>query len=254
MAADNVQIPDNVVALEVISRDGVPQSLRALSGAGSSPGQWPLTGNSRFSLPGGVRFSTTGGAGPGASLLSQSPCFEQAKSTPSKDTIDARERAGLAAAKMSEELLRGGSRAALATQKRIGWAFAGYLWMLGAMFAVGIGAFVAAVIRGFTAHDASEVVVTAIFGGLSATTFVAVFLAGPTSAMGRAGPHSAWLLAIVNTYWSKLAYFTNAATVIADLNEAQKVLNRDLISYLKYTKDPGDESKTPPANGGGADG
>jgi hypothetical protein len=164
---------------------------------------------------------------------------------------DARTRAAQAAAEMSEQLLRGGGAAALATQKRISRTFAGYFWMLVVMFGVGILAFIAAVIRGFTASDGSDVAVSAVFGGLSATSFVTAFLTRPVDAMGRAGPSSAWLLAIVNTYWSKLAYFTDAETIVADLDQAQKVLNRDLISYLKHTGDSSNEPKPPPATGGG---
>lgn len=200
-------------------RNGVPTALRARTRTGASPGQWKLAEVGQFGLPGGL--------------------------------ADARTRAALAAANMSELLLRGGGTAALATQKRIGRTFTGYIWMLVVMFGVGILAFVAAVIRGFTASDGSDVAVSAVFGGLSAASFVTAFLTHPVDAMGRAGPNSAWLLAIVNTYWSKLAYFTNNETIVGDLNEAQRVLNRDLISYLKHTADSSTEPNPSAGTGGG---
>jgi hypothetical protein len=169
-AVRRVQLAEDVVLLEVIMRNGAPAALRAQTSSGASPGQWRLAGGTQFSLPAGL--------------------------------TDARTRAAQAAAEMSEQLLRGGGAAALATQKRISRTFAGYFWMLVVMFGVGILAFIAAVIRGFTASDGSDVAVSAVFGGLSATSFVTAFLTRPVDAMGRAGPSSAWLLAIVNTYWS----------------------------------------------------
>jgi hypothetical protein len=69
--------------------------MRALTRTGASPGLWQLANVTQFTLHDGLN--------------------------------EARTKAAVAAAEMSEQLLRGGRAAALTTQKRIGKTFTGYI-------------------------------------------------------------------------------------------------------------------------------
>lgn len=224
-----IELPDEVSVVKVVRRNGVPYALRATTPSGDSPGQWRLEDLDELQLLAGVNTART--------------------------------QASKAAADMSARLLIAGGTAAETTQRRIATTFTGYMWMLGTMFSVGIIAFLCAVVRGFTANSATDATTTAIFGGLSAASFVTVFLSRPINAMGTAGPNNAWLLAIINTYWSKLAYFQDSATVIDDLNKAQQSLNNDFITYFAHTgqapqaedNDAGGDTPQQPTSGQGTD-
>ncbi len=156
--------------------------------------------------------------------------------------------------KASLALLEGTSRTAQTTQRRLGRTFSGYLWMLAGTFAVGIGGAIATLYQGFTADSSEDVATTAIFGGLSAASFFSLFLLKPVEAMDRAGPHSAWLLAIVNTYWTKLAYFQDPRSAVADLNEAQERMEASFIRYLEHTAPPARRQPEDPGTDRPADG
>lgn len=153
---------------------------------------------------------------------------------------------------VSEDLLTQVAKSATKTQKRISAGFTSYLAMTWVLFLLGVAGFGAAMVRGFTAETSAEAATTAVFAGLSAASFVAIFLSQPVRAMGKAGPEAAWVLAIVNTYWTKLAYVNDPRTVVADLNEAQDKLSRAFVEYLRLTgqapeTSPGDSSSSDPS-------
>lgn len=137
--------------------------------------------------------------------------------------------------RVSEDLLTQVAKSSTKTQKRISAGFTSYLAMTWMLFFIGATGFAAALVRGFTADSTADAVTTAVYGGLSVTSFVAVFLSQPVRAMSKAGPEAAWVLAIVNTYWTKLAYVNDPHTVVADLNEAQDALSRAFTDYLRLT-------------------
>jgi hypothetical protein len=149
---------------------------------------------------------------------------------------DVTERVNRASTDVSLSLLQQSGKAAEKTQKRLSNTFAWYAAMLGLMFVVGLTAFVVALVNSFVRGSADSTT-TVVFGGLSAVSFVTFFLAKPVNAMGRLGPHSAWLLAIVNTYWTKLAYLNDPETVVSDIEEAQESLNRAFVQYLTHAGD-----------------
>jgi hypothetical protein len=53
--------------------------------------------------------------------------------------------------------------------------------------------------------------------------------------MSKAGPEAAWMLAIVNTYWTKLAYLDDARSVVEDLDRAQTSMGEAIAHYLQVT-------------------
>jgi hypothetical protein len=97
-----------------------------------------------------------------------------------------------------------------------------------ALFAVGLGTAVAAVLRGFVAEGASEAVATVGIAGLSAASFFAFFLARPLEALERNAVHTQWLAAAVTAYWTRMAYFADAGTVDEDITTATRQLIIDL--------------------------
>lgn len=134
------------------------------------------------------------------------------------------------------------------TQSRMGSTFGSYVVMIWVLFSVGIVGFVATLARGLTADTTSQTVTTVVYGGLSATAFVSVFLSRPVQAMSGAGPQAAWLQSIVNTYWTKLGYLNNPLTIIDDLDEAQSKFNTSMTAYLKATTPTPKKAATPEAN------
>ena len=119
------------------------------------------------------------------------------------------------------------------TMKRIGESFEGYLTMNRVLFWVGVLSFVTAVVKGLWSPDRADAIVAAAFGGLSATTFIVYFLSRPLAAMASAGPEAAWLLATVNTYWSKLIYLNDPTTFVKDIEAAQRDLEKSMALYLR---------------------
>lgn len=158
-------------------------------------------------------------------------------------------------------LLRASADTAKRTQRRLSQTYTLYLVMLVALFAVGLGGFVAALVSGFMheGRSGSDPVTTVTFAGLSAVSFVTFFLSRPSAAMARLGPHTAWVLSIVNTYWTKLAYFNDPRRIVPDLNEAQQALDDALVRYLKHADrrtdqlNEGSPSSTPPTAAGHRD-
>jgi hypothetical protein len=96
------------------------------------------------------------------------------------------------------------------------------------VFAVGLGAGVAAVVRGFLSDDAGEALATVGIAGLSAASFFALFLTRPLQSLERNAIYAQWLAAAVNSYWTRLAYLQNLENVDADIEGITKDLVADL--------------------------
>jgi hypothetical protein len=86
-----------------------------------------------------------------------------------------------------------------------------------ALFAVGLGLFVAAAIVGIKGGSS---VVALAFGGLSVATFIGFFLQRPLQSLEENLEFIAWLGVAFNTYWTRLMYIQDPATVDADLKRA----------------------------------
>ncbi len=89
--------------------------------------------------------------------------------------------------------------------------------MYTAMFIVGLGGFVAAII--FAAS--SGVLFSILFGGLSVGAFLAFFVSRPLRALEQNLLFITWLGVIYNTYWTRLMYTQKLETVQTDLNEIE---------------------------------
>jgi hypothetical protein len=78
-------------------------------------------------------------------------------------------------------------------------------WMYQLTFAVGVISFLAAVYKAFTAETAADAWPALIFGGLSATVFVTIFIVRPGAAIERAHISSVWVSLAMNSYWIRMA-------------------------------------------------
>jgi hypothetical protein len=78
-------------------------------------------------------------------------------------------------------------------------------WMYQMTFAVGVISFLAAVFKAFTAESPADAWPSLIFGGLSATVFVTIFIVRPGAAIERAHISSVWVSLAMNSYWIRMA-------------------------------------------------
>lgn len=137
---------------------------------------------------------------------------------------------------MTRDILEIVGKTARTTFDRIGSAHAWHLRMNVAVFVVGLASFVAAVVSAVLGDGGTtEVTTTAVFGGLSAVSFVTYFVARPVEAMRVAGPQSTWLLAIATTYWTKMVYLDDPATIVRDVEKAQRDMSRALAEMYATT-------------------
>jgi len=91
------------------------------------------------------------------------------------------------------------------------------VWMYRILFVVGILAFVAALIFGFTKESFSF---SLVFGGLSVASFLTYFLSKPLRSLEENLQFITWLGIIYNTYWTRQAFMLDQDTVQADLEQA----------------------------------
>lgn len=121
-------------------------------------------------------------------------------------------------------------------------SFHAVFWMYVVLFVVGVGTAVAATVKGYTASTATETVPALVFAGLSAASFFTVFVTRPLESLERNSIFSSWLIAITNSYWTRLMYLSDPQTVDAELKAATEDLVKDLgiladkyaAAYAKY--------------------
>ena len=111
------------------------------------------------------------------------------------------------------------------------------VWMYRALFGVGVGAFVVAGILGIVSaargNTGAAIGGTAVFGGLGIVAFLTYFVNRPLQALEENLQFITWLGVIYNTYWTRLAYTTDLATVQQELEAA----TNDTIAKIKELLD-----------------
>ena len=122
-------------------------------------------------------------------------------------------------------------------------------WMYQTTFAVGVISFLAAVYKGFTAETAAEVWPTLIFGGLSGTIFVTIFIVRPGAAIERASISSVWVSLAMNSYWIRMAMSLQSSEAEVDLARDRRLEDAtdDVLRSLRellITSDKSDERLT----------
>jgi len=92
------------------------------------------------------------------------------------------------------------------------------VWLYATLFIVGVGLFVVAAVIGLRNGDS---VVAIAFAGLSVGAFLAFFVSRPLHALEENLEFITWLGVAFNTYWTRLMYMTDAATIQAELKAAE---------------------------------
>ena len=101
--------------------------------------------------------------------------------------------------------------------------------MYAAMFVVGLGLFITAVVLGIRGSAGVGV----FFGGLSVVTFLTYFLGKPLRSLEENLHFITWLGLIYNTYWNRLLYMEDRATIGQDLEDATADAIRDIQALIE---------------------
>ncbi|CAN5570267.1 hypothetical protein BH10CHL1_BH10CHL1_49170 [soil metagenome] len=112
------------------------------------------------------------------------------------------------------------------------------IWMYRALFGVGIGTFVVAAILGLISalgkgNTNTALISSVLFGGLGVGAFLVYFINRPLQALEENLQFITWLGIIYNTYWTRLAYTSDLATVQQEL----KVATDDTVAQIKELMD-----------------
>lgn len=89
-----------------------------------------------------------------------------------------------------------------------------------AMLVVGLLALVAAVIKGLGADSGAENGSAAVIAGVSAAALLSALVLKPTDAMERNSVLVPWILLVLNTYWTRLAYMNDPKKIDKQLEDA----------------------------------
>lgn len=103
------------------------------------------------------------------------------------------------------------------------------------LFVVGIGTAITAIVKGFLNN--TDVFSTLIFAGLSSASFFTLFISRPLESLERNTFFSSWVVAIMNNYWTRLAYLNDPDPVkmSAELQAAADELTTELSNLAdKY--------------------
>lgn len=112
-----------------------------------------------------------------------------------------------------------------------------------ALFAAGLALFIAA--AWLSAQGGSDLG-PLLFAGLGVATFLALFIRNPLRSLEENLQFITWLGIIYNTYWTRLLYMQDQATVHADLEDATQDAIRELERLID--KNAGLASKRPGVN------
>jgi hypothetical protein len=116
--------------------------------------------------------------------------------------------------------------------------FYGYV----AMMVFGVGAIVAAFIKGLTANSVAEAAAAIGLAGLTVGIFVAFFVQRPSAALERNAIFMPWVSIVLTTFWTRLLYLDDPATLDAKLGHAAKEASDELSAIaLRYAVIDGKE-------------
>jgi hypothetical protein len=122
----------------------------------------------------------------------------------------------------SREALQSNTTNLLRSVSFIDKSFAWLRYAYGVMLAVGLGALVAAVIKGLFANTGSEAAAAGVIGGVSVALVLSSLVLMPTDSMERNAIFVPWMLLVLNTYWTRLVYMNDPKTIDTQLEDAAK--------------------------------
>ena len=116
--------------------------------------------------------------------------------------------------------------------------FYGYV----AMMVFGVGAIVAAFVKGLTAATLGEAVASIGLAGLTVGIFVAFFVQRPSAALERNAIFMPWVSIVLTTFWTRLLYLDDPETLDLKLGKAAKEASDELSAIaLRYAVIDGKE-------------
>jgi hypothetical protein len=109
--------------------------------------------------------------------------------------------------------------------------FVGYL----AMLVFGLGAVIAAFVKGLEASTVGQAVAAIGLAGLTVGIFAAFFVQRPSAALERNAIFMPWVSIVLTTFWTRLLYVDDPATLDATLGKAAKEASDELSAIaLRY--------------------
>lgn len=116
--------------------------------------------------------------------------------------------------------------------------FVGYV----AMMVFGVAAIVAAFVKGLTANSLGEAITSVGLAGLTVGIFVAFFVQRPSAALERNAIFMPWVSIVLTTFWTRLLYLDDEATLDAKLGHAAKEASEELSAIaMRYAVIDGKE-------------
>ncbi|HEY7398333.1 MAG TPA: hypothetical protein VH538_08530 [Gaiellaceae bacterium] len=116
--------------------------------------------------------------------------------------------------------------------------FVGYV----AMMAFGVSAVVAAFVKGMEASSLGEAAAAVGLAGLTVGIFIAFFVQRPSAALERNAIFMPWVSIVLTTFWTRLLYLDDPATLDAKLGHAAKEASDELSAIaLRYAAIDGKE-------------
>jgi hypothetical protein len=116
--------------------------------------------------------------------------------------------------------------------------FIGYV----AMMIFGVGAIVAAFIKGLTANSIAEAAASIGLAGLTVGIFVAFFVQRPSAALERNAIFMPWVSIVLTTFWTRMLYLDDPVTFDAKLGHAAKEASDELSAIaMRYAAIDGKE-------------
>jgi hypothetical protein len=109
--------------------------------------------------------------------------------------------------------------------------FAGYV----AMLVFGLAAVIAAFVKGLTATSVGQAVAAIGLSGLTVGIFAAFFVQRPSAALERNAIFMPWVSIVLTTFWTRMLYADDPATLDAKLGKAAKEASDELSAIaLRY--------------------
>src|SRR6476659_3430874 len=116
--------------------------------------------------------------------------------------------------------------------------FVGYI----AMLVFGLAAVVAAFVKGLTAATVGQAVAAIGLAGLTVGVFAAFFVQRPSAALERNAIFMPWVSIVLTTFWTRMLYADDPATLDAKLGKAAKEASDELSAIaLRYAVIDGKE-------------
>jgi hypothetical protein len=143
----------------------------------------------------------------------------------------------LAAAVLSEDV-RALARTTAYLRRSYRVVFAGYV----AMLVFGLTAVIAAFVKGLTATSVGQAVAAVGLSGLTVGIFAAFFVQRPSAALERNAIFMPWVSIVLTTFWTRMLYLDDPATLDAKLGKAARDASDELSAIaLRYAVIDGKE-------------